>query len=99
MRMPKLSDGELQQHLDKLPGWSRQGEALTRQFPFKDFTHAMQFVNQIAEEAESVNHHPDIDIRFNKVTLSLTTHDSGGVTQNDVNLAVAADQVSDAVSA
>ena len=99
MRMPKMSDEDLQQHLDKLPDWSRQGEALTREFQFKDFTHAMQFVNQIAEEAESVNHHPDIDIRYNKVTLNLTTHDSGGVTQNDVNLAVAADQVADAVSA
>jgi len=99
MRMPKLSDEELQQHTAKLPGWTRQGDALTRQFPFKDFTHAMQFVNQIAEEASSVNHHPDIDIRYDKVTLRLTTHDSGGVTQNDVNLAVAADQVWDAVSA
>jgi 4a-hydroxytetrahydrobiopterin dehydratase len=58
----------------------------------------MEFVNQVAEEAESVNHHPDIDIRYNKVTLALTTHDSGGITQNDVDLAVAADQVADAVS-
>lgn len=98
MRMPKLSDEELQQHLDKLPDWSRQGDALTRQFQFRDFTQAMQFVNQIAEEASSVNHHPDIDIRYNKVTLAMTTHDSAGITQNDVNLAVAADQVADAVS-
>lgn len=98
MRMPTLSDEEIQQHLDKLPNWARLGETLTRQFEFTDFSHAMEFVNQVAEEAESVNHHPDIDIRYNKVTLTLTTHDSGGITQNDVDLAVAADQVADAVS-
>jgi 4a-hydroxytetrahydrobiopterin dehydratase len=97
--MPKLSDDAIQQHMSRLPGWSRQGEALTKQYEFKNFIQSLQFVNQVAEEAESVNHHPDIDIRYNKVTLSLTTHDSGGVTQNDINLAVAADQVADAVPA
>ncbi|MDQ2687986.1 MAG: 4a-hydroxytetrahydrobiopterin dehydratase [Armatimonadota bacterium] len=96
--MPTLSDVAILQHLEKLPDWARQDETLTRQFEFTDFSHAMEFVNQIAEEAESVNHHPDIDIRYNKVTLTLTTHDSGGITQNDVNLAVAADQAADAVS-
>lgn len=99
MRVPKLSDEDIQSHMDKLPGWTRQGDALTKQYQFRDFTHAMQFVNQVAQEAEAVNHHPDIDIRYDKVILTLTTHDSGGLTQNDINLAAASDEVGDAVSA
>lgn len=98
MSAAKLTDEDIQGHLSRLPDWKRQGNAITKQYKFSDFTHAMQFVNHVAEEAESVNHHPDIDIRYNQVTLTLTTHDSGGLTQNDVNLATAADEASDAVS-
>ena len=99
MRVPKLSDDDIAQHMAKLPGWSREGETLTKQYGFKDFTHALQFVNQLAQTAESINHHPDIDIRYNKVRIALTTHDSGGLTQNDIELAAASDDTADAVSA
>lgn len=95
---PKLSDDDIAQHLVKLPGWSRDGETLTKQYEFKDFTHALQFVNQLAQTAESINHHPDIDIRYSKVKITLTTHDSGGLTQNDIELAAASDDTADAVS-
>ncbi len=97
MRMPKLSDDEVQSHMAKLPGWTRVGDALTKTFPFRDFAHAMTFVNQVAELAESVKHHPDIDIRYSKVTLTLTTHDSGGLTQHDIDLATSSDGVADMV--
>lgn len=99
MPVPKLTEESIQEHLAKLPGWTRQGEEITKQYQFKDFSHAMQFVNHVAQEADSVNHHPDIDIRYNKVTLTLTTHDSGGLTQNDISLAAASDEDADAVAA
>ena len=70
-----------------------------KNYEFKDFNHAMDFVNQVAQTAESIHHHPDIDIRYNKVALALTTHDSGGVTMNDVRLAAACDDFADAVPA
>ena len=97
MRVPKLTEDQLAQHLPNLPGWTRQADVLHKTYTFKDFGHAMDFVNQVGEAAESVNHHPDIDIRYSKVTLSLTTHDSGGLTQNDVSLAAACDDFADAV--
>ena len=99
MRTPKLTEDEIQQHLPRLPEWTREGDAIVRQYEFKDFVHAVQFVNQVAQQAEAANHHPDIDIRYNKVRLLLTTHDSGGLTHNDVELAAAADDLADAVAA
>jgi 4a-hydroxytetrahydrobiopterin dehydratase len=82
-----LSDSDLQQALALLPGWKRNGKAIERVFEFENFVKAMEFVNQIAEAAEAVNHHPDILINYNKVTLSLISHDSGGVTQRDIKMA------------
>lgn len=82
-----LSEAEVQQALRQLPGWKRNGNAIDRQFQFPDFVKAMEFVNQIAEAAEAVNHHPDILISYNKVTLSLVSHDSGGVTGRDIRMA------------
>ena len=79
-----LSDAEVQQALAQLPGWRRNGKVIERPFHFENFIKAMEFVNQIAEAAEAVNHHPDIFISYNKVTLSLISHDSGGVTQRDI---------------
>ena len=98
MRVPKLSEEEIYQHMAKLPGWNREGEALSRIFQFKDFSHALGFVNQVAETSEAVNHHPDILIRYNKVTLRLTTHDSGGLTLNDIDLAAASDDFADTIN-
>ncbi|HZN13334.1 MAG TPA: 4a-hydroxytetrahydrobiopterin dehydratase [Acidimicrobiales bacterium] len=68
-------------------GWERNGEVITRTIERKDFVEALTLVNAIGELAENANHHPDIDIRWNKVTLALTTHSEGGLTQKDVDLA------------
>lgn len=97
MARPLLTDADIQQHLSALPGWSRSGNALVKTYTFPDFIHAMQFVNQIAEAAEAVQHHPDIDIRYSSVTLSLSTHNSGGITHNDISSAASADGFADAV--
>jgi 4a-hydroxytetrahydrobiopterin dehydratase len=82
-----LTDSEVQNALNSLPGWQRNGIAIQRSFEFADFKAAMQFVNKIADAAEQANHHPDIDIRYNKVIMALVSHDSGGVTQRDVRMA------------
>ena len=82
-----LSDGEIHQALEQLPGWKQNGKAIERVFQFENFVKAMEFVNQIAEAAEAVNHHPDILIKYNQVTLTLVSHDSGGVTQRDIKMA------------
>jgi 4a-hydroxytetrahydrobiopterin dehydratase len=85
--LPLLNETEIKEVLQQLPEWYLRGDAIRRDFEFKDFAQAMIFVNQLAEIAETANHHPDIDIRYNKVTLALTSHDSGGVTKRDLNLA------------
>lgn len=72
---------------DRLVDWTVDGELLRRTFVFADFTEAMGFVTRVAILAEKANHHPDIDIRWNKVTLVLTTHDAGGLTERDATLA------------
>jgi len=82
-----LSDAEIQQALQQLPRWRKNGKAIERVFQFDNFAQAMEFVNHIAEAAEAVNHHPDILINYNKVTLTLVSHDSGGVTQRDLKMA------------
>lgn len=85
--MAVLTDSEIQQALASLPGWQRSGKAIQRIFEFSDFKAAMHFVNKVADAAETANHHPDIDIRYNKVTTALISHDSGGVTQRDMRMA------------
>jgi 4a-hydroxytetrahydrobiopterin dehydratase len=82
-----LSDIAIQRELGSLAGWSRRGDALTRTYQFRNFSDSLTFVNRVGELAEKANHHPDIDIRYSKVTLSLSTHDAGGITQNDIDLA------------
>ena len=91
-----LSDIAIQRELGGLPGWSRRGEVLTRTYQFRNFAESIDFVNRVADAAESADHHPDIDIRFSKVTLVLSTHSAGGITQNDLNLAKAIDIGGDA---
>ena len=85
--MQKLTGSRLEEALADLPAWTRTGEFLERTFEFSDFDAAMSFVNQVAWAAEKVNHHPDIDIRWNRVRLALTTHDVGGLTSLDLGLA------------
>jgi len=82
-----LSQPEIELALRNLPGWVYQENAIQRVIQVADFVSAMKFVNAVAEAAEAANHHPDILINYNKVTLTLVSHDSGGVTQRDIRMA------------
>jgi 4a-hydroxytetrahydrobiopterin dehydratase len=73
--------------------WARQGDELVKEVKRKDFAQALAFVNAVGERAEAVNHHPDIDIRWNTVTLRLATHSAGGITRADLDLARTIDQL------
>jgi len=88
-----LNQEQIGAALSELGEWGFKGEALTRTFRFADFVHAIDFVEHVAEVAEERQHHPDIDIRYNKVTLRLSTHSAGGVTMRDVELAKAIDHL------
>jgi len=85
--MTRLSAAQIKTALRAAPEWRRQGSTITRTFVFKNFPGAIRFVNYVAKLAEAAWHHPDIDIRWNKVTLTLTTHDAGGLTRKDFALA------------
>lgn len=81
--MKKLDEAQVAEQMRNLPDWAINGDLLQRTFAFDDFEGAMAFVNRIADLAEDLQHHPDILIRYNKVTLTLTTHDAGGLTRKD----------------
>lgn len=83
----KLSDLEIQRALAGLPGWSRRGDTLTKTYAFEKFADGIAFVGRVAQAADEMNHHPDIDIRYTKILMSLSTHDAGGITQADLTLA------------
>lgn len=85
--MQRISDDDLNKVLPELQGWSLEGGELVRTYSFGDFGEAMQFVNRVAQVAETAGHHPDIDIRYNRVRLALVTHDAGGITGNDTSMA------------
>jgi 4a-hydroxytetrahydrobiopterin dehydratase len=85
--MALLTETEIKERLARVPGWERRGKEIRRTWAFADFRAAMAFVNRVAELAEAANHHPDIDIRYSKVTLALSTHDAGGLTARDFALA------------
>jgi 4a-hydroxytetrahydrobiopterin dehydratase len=80
----KLTDTEIAHELTTLPGWSRTGDAITKTFKFANFPEAVAFVDDIVPVAEAMDHHPDLDIRYNKVIVTLSTHDAGGITGKDV---------------
>jgi 4a-hydroxytetrahydrobiopterin dehydratase len=82
-----LSESEIQTRLNHLSGWTLQGKEIQTVRRFKDFIEAMNFVNRLVAPAEAAGHHPDIAISYNRVTISLTTHDSGGLTDKDFALA------------
>ena len=82
-----LNETEINQKIQTLPGWTKEGDAIARTFEFKDFIAAIDFVNKLVAPAEAAGHHPDIAISYNKVSISLTTHDAGGITQKDFDLA------------
>ena len=79
--------------LRTVPNWSKRGQTILRTFAFTGFLEGIDFVNRIARNAEKSRHHPDITIRYNKVTLKLTTHDAGGLTEKDFSLARQCDEV------
>jgi 4a-hydroxytetrahydrobiopterin dehydratase len=86
-KKPTLTDDELKQLLQDNPQWRLAEGKLVREWSFKDFAEAMVFVNRVAGLAETSNHHPDIDIRYNRVTLALVSHDAGGISLRDAALA------------
>ncbi len=87
----RLTEDEIARLLQDLPQWSEAGGVIQRTWQFKDFLHSMRFVQKVAELAERRGHHPDILVRYDKVTLSLSTHDAGGITRKDFELAAEAD--------
>jgi 4a-hydroxytetrahydrobiopterin dehydratase len=89
----KLSDDQIAGGLEKRPQWSEIGGQIQRTYQFEDFLASMEFVRKVAEYAERVQHHPDILIRYNKVTLTVSTHDAGGITAKDFDLAEEADRL------
>ncbi|MGI8407651.1 MAG: 4a-hydroxytetrahydrobiopterin dehydratase [Actinomycetota bacterium] len=82
-----LEDEEIEQRLDELGDWEREGDEIQKVYEFDDFGAAIRFVNEVAKMADRYDHHPDIDIRWNKVKLVLTTHSEDGITAIDFDLA------------
>ena len=90
--MSVLSVREVASRLGALAGWQVEAGELVKTFQFENFRAALRFVNQVGELAEAAGHHPDIDIRYNRVRLALVTHDAGGITEKDFGLAAEADK-------
>jgi 4a-hydroxytetrahydrobiopterin dehydratase len=91
--MPALTAKQISNLLKTVPTWEKRSQTITRSFVFEGFPESIDFVNRIAKKAQKINHHPDIDIRYDKVTLKLTTHDEGGLTEKDFSLAKESDDV------
>ncbi len=83
----RLTEAEIRQRLTTVPGWERHGDEIRRSYQLTDFKAALAFVNRVGALAEAAGHHPDIDIRYSRVTLALTTHDASGLTARDFELA------------
>lgn len=91
--MQKLTEAEIEQQLALVPEWGLVSGQITRTYSFPDFKASVAFVNRVAAYAERVQHHPDILIRYNKVTLTVSTHDAGGITQKDFELALESEKL------
>ena len=92
--MPRLSDDDVRAALiDGLPDWTHYDDAIKKEFAFKGFIAAIEFIDRLAVEAQAARHHPDLEIHYNRVLVSLSTHDEGGVTELDVALARAIEAV------
>jgi 4a-hydroxytetrahydrobiopterin dehydratase len=89
--MAKLGDSEIEAKLAERPGWSRVGEAIERTFERGDFVGSVAFVDSLVEPAEAMGHHPDLEISWDKVKVTLSTHSEGGLTENDFELAARID--------
>jgi 4a-hydroxytetrahydrobiopterin dehydratase len=92
--MARLDDQQIEDKLSGLEGWERSGDAIEKKFELDDFKGSVDFVNRITPEAEEMNHHPDLAISWNKVTVTVTTHSEGGLTEGDFELAKRIDQAS-----
>ena len=92
-----ISEEELPTFMKKVPEWELNADstAVLRELEFEDFMEAIDFVNDVAEIAEEAQHHPDIEVRYNRITLSLTTHDVGGITEPDFQMAQRIDTLRD----
>jgi len=85
--MARLNDAEIDERLSGLDGWERSGDTIVKRFENGDFKGSVDFVNRLTPEAEDMNHHPDLEISWSTVTVSITTHSQGGLTDNDFELA------------
>lgn len=97
--MTKLTPAQVKAAMPTLSQWRRKASVITRTYEFADFVIAMKFVNAVARAAEKAWHHPDIDVRWNRVTLALTTHDAGGLTEKDFALAAQLDRLATPLAA
>ena len=93
MEMPLLSEEEIRSRLEALDGWERAGEAIRKQFTREDFVGSVDLVNRVVGPAEDLGHHPDIEISWNRVTVTLSTHSQGGLTEADFELARRIDEL------
>jgi 4a-hydroxytetrahydrobiopterin dehydratase len=94
--MGRMTDEELRAAVaGSLPGWTIQGDAIHREFTFPGFTAAVAFIDRMVQPANAARHHPDLEVHFNRVIVSLSTHDEGGVTDKDIELARSIDQLAD----
>ena len=91
--MPALTTSQIKLQLQAIPDWSKQAQTICRTFKFEGFMSSVDFVRRIAKQTLKINHQPDIEIHFDKVTLMLTTHDEGGLTEKDFSLARKCDEV------
>jgi 4a-hydroxytetrahydrobiopterin dehydratase len=89
----KLSDIEILAGLKPLAGWSREGDAIVKRYTFKAFHDGIRFVDRVAAASDAADHHPDIDIRYTAVTMTLSTHSAGGITKKDLELAAEIDRL------
>ena len=85
--MATLSEDDIRAALSELPGWELAGDEIAKEYKFPDFRAAVAFVNRLADRAEDVNHHPDLEIHYNRVRVALSSHSEGGITAKDTSLA------------
>jgi 4a-hydroxytetrahydrobiopterin dehydratase len=89
--MAKLTDDDVEKGLATLPGWARNGDEIVKEFEFDGFGDAIAFVVRLAFRADKADHHPDLDVRYNRVRVALSTHSEGGITAKDLGLAAEAE--------